>query len=69
MVSEQIELMKVLRALIQRVEVLDVDDVEGFASCLINKVNPYEHHLDEEALYRRRMRMGKYFKDLRMHIV
>ena len=48
---------------------LQVDDVEGFASCLVNKVNPYETSLDEEALYRRRMRLGRYFKDLRMSIV
>ena len=61
--------MKVLRALIQRVEVLKVEDAEGFASCLFNKVRPYEDSLNEECLYRRRMRMASYFKDLRMHIV
>ena len=58
-----------LKALLQRVEVLDVDDIEGFASCLFNKVRPYEDGLNEEDMYRRRMRMGRYFKDLRMHIV
>lgn len=68
-IMDQIELLKVLKALLQRVEVLDVDDVEGLASCLVNKVNPYETGLDEEALYRRRMRMGKYFKDLRMSMI
>ena len=68
-VRDQIDLLKVLKALIQRVEVLEVEDAEGFASCLINKVSPYEDALNEEEMYRRRMRMGRYFKDLRMHIV
>lgn len=68
-VENQISQLLVLKELLLRVQTLDVDDLEGLAAALINKVKPHEEQVDEEVMYRRRMRMGRYFKDLRMNIV
>jgi len=68
-VQEQIQILKVLKALLQRIEVLEIDDAEGFAACLLRKVAPYEDFMDEEQIYVRRMRLRQYFKDLRMSML
>lgn len=63
-----LKLLKVVRSILERIETLSVDDAEAFARATTVRTR-IEKQDSESTLFKTRMAIASYFKQLRMHMV
>ena len=66
---EHMKTLKVLRAIIDRIEEVDIDDDIAYARATHWPVKSLEANDSEEDLFKRRMGMRKYLNQLRLNLV
>jgi hypothetical protein len=66
--KSHIKLLKVLQSILERIEVLNVDDAKAFARATTVRTRIEKEDSDED-LFKTRMAIRSYLKQLRMHMV